>query len=84
MNENHQNRIHLPVRQLEVLAFYSHRKDTKRKKECKTIVEYFKRAFSNLSSFSARKWRDEWRASGPGTVRTKGHILYSAFKPNFH
>ena len=62
------------MRQLEILAFYSHMKDTKQKNECKKIVKSFQRTFSNLSSFSARKWHDEWRASGPGAVRTRGHI----------
>ena len=46
-------------RQLEVLLFYSPMKDTKQKNEYKKIVESFQRAFSNLSSLSARKWRDE-------------------------
>ena len=46
-------------RQLEILAFYNHMKDTKRKNECKKIVESFQREFSDLSSLSARKWRDE-------------------------
>ena len=74
INERKPTKQKIPTwRQLEILAFYNHMKDTKRKNECKKIVESFQREFSDLSSLSARKWRDVRSrgcpVQGPHTVQ---------------